>query len=150
MDESLLEASYVVAGDRPFLVVEGPGPADRPLSEETDPILWAFSRYGLKLLPGFYGVNLPDGVPLEFRREAGELRLVATEGPLAIGEPLDDLPDLWLSTLEAQGAAILLVGRGIGFSEAPTARGITDAIDTAARAARVLGAVVEYRLLPFA
>ena len=123
------------------------GDAERPLSAD-DEVLWSFLEFGLKLLPGFYGVNLPDDTRLSLVREAGQLVLQAVGGHVSVSSPIDDLPLEWLEAVEDQGGAILVVGRAIGAADHDTGKGVADAVDAAAKAGRVLGAVVDVRVLP--
>lgn len=124
------------------------GDPEPPLSEGTDPVLWAFVAYGLRLLPGFYGVALSDDTRLALVREAGQLVLQAVGGHVSVASPLDDVPSAWVDAVEDQGGAILIVGRAIGAADHDTAGEVLDAVDAAARAGRALGAVVDVRVLP--
>lgn len=151
MSSLAIRSSYVLAGERPMLVLDDrSGDPDAPLSEGHDPVLWSFAAYGLRLLPGFYGVNLSDDSQLSLVREAGQLVLQGIGGQVSVASPIDDLPASWVEAVEEQGGAILAVGRAIGAADHDTARGAADAVDRAARAGRVLGAVVDLRILPLA
>jgi hypothetical protein len=144
-----IRTSYVLAGDRPMLVLDARSEdADRPLSEDRDPVLWSFTSFGLRLLPGFYGVNLTEETRLSLVRESGQLVLQAVGGHVSVASPIDDIPADWIAVVEDQGGAILIVGRAIGAADHETPAGVTDAVDAAAKAGRALGAVVDLRLLP--
>lgn len=149
MTSLAIRTSYVLVGERPMLVLDArSGDAERPLSADDDAVLWSFMDYGLKLLPGFYGVNLPDEIRLSLVREAGQLVLQAVGGHVSVSSPIDDLPLEWLESVEDQGGAILVVGRAIGAADHDTGKGVADAVHEAAKAGRVLGAVVDVRVLP--
>lgn len=149
MSSLAIRTSYVLAGDRPMLVLDArSGDPETPLSAEVDPVLWSFTAFGLRLLPGFYGVNLTEETQLSLVRESGQLVLQASGGHVSVASPIDDLPRAWLDTVEDQGGAILIVGRAIGAADHDTSKGVTDAVDAAARAGRALGAVVDLRILP--
>ncbi len=149
MTSLAIRTSYVLAGERPMMVLDARhGDPARPLSEADDPVLWSFTSFGLRLLPGFYGVNLSEDTRLSLVREAGQLVLQAVGGHVSVTSPIDDLPPAWLELVEDQGGAILVVGRAIGAADHETVKGVTDAVDAAARAGRALGAVVDLRVLP--
>jgi hypothetical protein len=144
-----IRTSYVLAGERPMLVLDArSGDPTTALSEADDPVLWSFASYGLRLLPGFYGVNLTDDTRLSLIRESGRLVLQVAGGHVSVSEPIDDLPSEWVEAVEDQGGAILIVGRAIGAADHDTPKGVVDAVDAAARAGRTLGAVVDVRVLP--
>lgn len=148
MPSLAIRTSYVLVGERPMLVLDArSGDRDRPLSPD-DEVLWSFMDHGLRLLPGFYDVNLTDDTQLSLVREAGHLVLQAVGGHVSVSEPIDDLPLEWLESVEDQGGAILVVGRAIGAADHDTGKGVADAVHAAAKAGRVLGAVVDVRVLP--
>ncbi|MBW3618988.1 MAG: hypothetical protein KY461_01975 [Actinobacteria bacterium] len=148
MTSLAIRTSYVLVGERPMLVLDArSGDRERPLSAD-DEVLWSFLDYGLRLLPGFYGVNLTDDTRLSLVRESGRLVLQAVGGHVSVAEPIDDLPLAWLESVEDQGGAILVVGRAIGAADHATGKAVADAVDVAAKAGRVLGAVVDVRVLP--
>jgi hypothetical protein len=144
-----IRTSYVLAGDRPLLILDArSGDAGSPLSEGSDPVLWSFLAHGLRLLPGFYGVALSDDTRLSLVHEAGQLALQAVGGGVDVAAPIDDLPSAWVEAVEDQGGAIVLVGRAIGAADHEDGKAVADAVDRAARAGRVIGGVVDVRLLP--
>lgn len=149
MSALAIRTSYVLAGDRPLLVLDARhGDVDGPLTAEHDPALWSFTDLGLRLLPGFFGVNLTEETPLSLVRTAGELALTAEGGHVSVSSPIDDIPMDWIGAVEDEGGAILIVGRAIGAADHDDPADALKAIDAAAKAGRVLGAVVDLRLLP--
>lgn len=149
MSALTIRTSYVLAGDRPLLVLDArSGVDDRPLTAAADPTLWSFTTLGLRLLPGFYGVNLTEETPLSLVRTAGELALTSEGGHVSVSSPIDDVPMDWIAALEEQGGAILIVGRALGVADSEDPATALDALDAAAKAGRALGAVVDLRLLP--
>ena len=135
--------SYVLAAGRPLLVVEvTSGAAGGALTAETDPVAWSFLDRGLKLLPGFFEVALPEETDLRLRIREGQLALTAPGDHVVTAAPLDNVPGDWLDACREEQAAIVLVGRGTGAGTAATPLEATRAVHEAAKAARVIGGVV--------
>ena len=93
-------------------------------------------------------MNLTEETPLSLVRTAGELALTAEGGHVSVSSPIDDIPMDWIGAVEDEGGAILIVGRAIGAADHDDPADALKAIDAAAKAGRVLGAVVDLRLLP--
>lgn len=138
--------SYVLAADRPLLVVDVATDADGargPLSAQRDPEIWSLVDRGLAVLPGVFGMPLPEVPGLRLAvTPGGGIRLRVAERTL-VSSPADEVPGEWVHTVREHGGAVLLVGRGTGAAEATSGPAAARAVHEAAAAGRVAGAVVD-------
>lgn len=140
-------SSLVLAGKPALAVDVGADGRRGPLTAEGDPVPWSFLAHGLKLLPGFLGVAMPDGTRLSLALRAGRVTLVTAGGAEVLAVPVDDLPDGWLDAVGEHGGVLVFVGRDLDLVEAEEAAEVGGALHDAAVAGRVVGGIVELDLL---
>jgi hypothetical protein len=136
--------SFLVLADRAVVVVDVPGNGHRgALTPSDDPVVWSFTKKGLRVLPGYLDQQVPETDALVCAVGHGRLA-VATRGEVdVVAVDLDDLPDPWFDAAEAHDGVQLLVGRDLQLDDAPSDKAVADALDAAARQGRLLGAVVD-------
>lgn len=141
--------STMVLGDKPALVVDvlSDRPDDEPLDPGADPLIWSFLDRGVRLLPGFLGVPMPDDGRIRLVPRSGQLVLLADDGTELLAIPVDDLPASWLDNAQTHGGALLFVGRGIAVADAEEAHEAARSIHEAAVAGRVVGGIVTLSVL---
>lgn len=141
--------STMVLGDKPALVVDvqNDRPADEPLSATGDPVIWSFLERGLRLLPGFLGVPMPDDGRVRLVPRSGQVALLAEDGTELLAVPIDDLPPSWLDSAQTHGGALAFVGRGIEVSEVEDAHAAAQRLHDAAVAGRMVGGIVTLSVL---
>lgn len=140
-------SSLVLAGKPALAVDVGADGSTGPLSEATDPVPWSFLAHGLKLLPGFLGVAMPDDTRLRLVLRAGRVTLVTPGGAEVLAVAVDDLPDGWLDAVGEHGGVLVFVGRDLDLVGAEDAPEVGAALHAAAVAGRVVGGIVELDLL---
>ncbi|MFP5308989.1 MAG: hypothetical protein ACLGIR_05365 [Actinomycetes bacterium] len=139
--------SALLLEDKPVLAVDTDpteaGATRGPLTAEADPLPWSLLAHGMRLLPGFLGVAMPeDGVDVVLRLRGNALVLATVTGHDVLAVPVDDLPAGYLDAVQTHGGALAFLGRGMGVHDADDARAAATALHAAAGAGRVVGGIV--------
>ncbi len=135
------QVSFVVLAGRATVIVDVPGAGhDGPLTAEGDPVVWSFTRRGLRLLPGFLGLPMPEAADLVGVAAAGHFAVATTEDVDVLRVGLEDLPEGWVAAAEDHAGLLLFVGRDLELTGLDDERRIGTGLDAAAMQGRVLGA----------
>ena len=133
----------VLLGGRPLVIVDVvDAEQDGPVSRPTDPEIWSFVDAGLRLLPGFLGQALAVAPGLALDLD-DDLDVRTADGEVALHVPGAELDDAWRAACDEHGGCLVLLGRNLDLTDLDTAHDVGTALDTAARAARLVGAVVD-------
>lgn len=136
--------SFLVLAGRATVVVDVPGDGHSgALTAEDDPVVWSFTGQGLRLLPGYRGQQVPVTPRLRCAVGHGRLAISTRDEIDVVDVDLDELPDTWLEAAERHDGVLLFVGRDLDVDVAANAVDVADALDAAARQARLLGAAVD-------
>jgi hypothetical protein len=138
--------SAVLLDDKPALVVDTDpvaGAERGPLAAGDDPGPFSLLSHGMRLLPGFLGVAMPeDGVDVVLRLRGNALVLATVSGHEVLQVPVDDLPAGYLDAVQTHGGALAFLGRGVGVHDADDALEAARALHAACVDGRVVGGIV--------
>ncbi|MGA0829876.1 MAG: hypothetical protein ACO4BW_02025 [Nitriliruptoraceae bacterium] len=102
----------------------------------------ALEDAGLVRLPGFLGVDLPQGARVGIQLEGREVRLVDERDATLLRLTRSGLAADWQRAAVARRGTVLVVARGLGVGPEAAPPELGAALETTARDGRLLAAVV--------
>jgi hypothetical protein len=127
---------FLVARGLPLVVAEV-----RPVGRGTE-LTAALAQHGLRVLPGFLGVELPKGAQVGFVLEGSELRLVDERDETLLRAPRGGIDDAWLAAARRLRGTMTVVVDRLDVDGDVDAATMAAAVEARARQGAAIGAIV--------
>jgi hypothetical protein len=127
---------FLVVRGLPLIVAEV-----RPVGRGSE-LTAALTEHGLRVLPGFLGVDLPKGARVGFVLEGDELRLVDERDDALLRAARTGIDDGWLMSAKRLRGTMMVVVDRLDVDGDADAATVAAAIDARARQGAMIGAIV--------